>query len=228
MNADGSPFLKEKPWIDFAQKHALGLIAINYTSDPKKMYGSEKQGYYWPEQGSGKALINEIKHIYKKDLPILIYGFSGGAQFTGRFIEWAPERIVAWAAYSAQFWEKPTAKITKARGIVACGDLDGLRWQPSFSFFYSGRELGLSWIWLSRTETGHHRSGKLEDFVRLFFESEIKALRNLDDGAADADIFADLATGNLLTQEEVEINPALAVPFRTKELYEAWKNIHAN
>lgn len=223
-NADGANFLKEAPWVEFAQNHKLGLVTLRYTSDPEKLHGAERQGYYWPDQGSGQALLDEIKRKYGKDLPILIFGFSGGAQFTGRFIEWAPDRILAWAAYSAQFWDKPSEKMTRARGIVACGDLDGLRWHPSFSFFYAGRELGLPWVWISRPQTGHARSGKLEEFIRMFFEEELLAIGR--GGREGGDFFADLTTKKILSREEVEFAPAMAVVFRSRKLMERWAEIH--
>lgn len=227
MNMDGKFFLSEKPWSDFAAKNKLGVIALNYSSDPEKMYGHEKQGYYWPEQGSGKALLDEIKRLYGKDLPILIYGFSGGAQFTSRFIDYAPKRIIAWCAYSAQFWDAPKSQEDggcTARGIVACGELDGARWQPSFGFFYQGRRQDKDWIWLSRQNTEHSRSAGLEQFVRDFFQEELDILngKKIHD-----DVYADVSKMGMLKKEETEIQPALTCPFRTQALYDIWKKIHS-
>ena len=118
--------------MDFARRNNLGVIALNYSSSAEDLLENRK-GYFYPEQGSGQALLDEIKRLYGKDLPIIIYGFSGGAQFVSRFVDWCPDRIIAWCAYSAQFWDYPKSgsKVTQARGIVACGDQDGMRWQPS-------------------------------------------------------------------------------------------------
>ena len=118
MNTDGAFFLKETPWMDFAKRNNLGVIALNYSSSEEDLYQNRK-GYYRPEQGSRQALLNEIKRVYGKDLPIVLYGFSGGAQFVSRFVDWCPDRIIAWCAYSAQFWDYPPkgSKLTKARGI---------------------------------------------------------------------------------------------------------------
>ena len=116
MNTDGAFFLKEAPWMDFAKRNNLGVIALNYSEED--LYQNHK-GYYRPGQGSGQALLDEIKRVYGKDLPIVLYGFSGGAQFVSRFVDWRPDRIIAWCAYSAQFWDYPPkgSKLTKARGI---------------------------------------------------------------------------------------------------------------
>lgn len=106
------------PWMDFAKRNNLGVIALNYSSSEEDLYQNRK-GYYWLEQGSRQVLLNEIKRVYGKDLPIVLYGFSGGAQFVSRFVDWRPDRIIAWCAYSAQFWDYPPkgSKLTKARGI---------------------------------------------------------------------------------------------------------------
>lgn len=95
MNTDGSFFLKESPWVDFAKQNNLGLIALNYSSLEEDLLENRK-GYFYPEQGSGQALLDEIKSVYGTDLPIVIYGFSGGAQFVSRFIDWHPGGIIAW------------------------------------------------------------------------------------------------------------------------------------
>ena len=97
MNMDGEFFLKESPWMDFAKRNNLGVIALNYSSSEEDLYQNRK-GYYCPEQGSGQALLDKIKRVYGKDLPIILYGFSGGAQFVSRFVDWRPDRIVAWCA----------------------------------------------------------------------------------------------------------------------------------
>nr|DAH48338.1 MAG TPA: Esterase.3A [Caudoviricetes sp.] len=225
MNTDGTFFLKESPWMDFAKRNNLGVIALNYSSLAEDLLENRK-GYYWPEQGSGQALLDEIKRVYGKDLPIILYGFSGGAQFVSRFVDWCPDRIIAWCAYSAQFWDYPKdgSKITKARGIVACGDQDGLRWQPSFGFYYQGRKNKRPWIWVNISNTGHNRSAKFEKFVRQFFDEELAIWRG--DKKPTEDVYSDISNSDnelLLLSEQ----PELQCPFRTKELLESWKKIQA-
>lgn len=63
MNTDGAFFLKETPWMDFAKRNNLGVIALNYSSSEEDLYQNRK-GYYRPEQGSRQALLNEIKRVY--------------------------------------------------------------------------------------------------------------------------------------------------------------------
>ena len=225
MNTDGAFFLKEAPWMEFAKRNNLGVIALNYSSSEEDLYQNRK-GYYWPEQGSGQALLDEIKRVYGKDLPIILYGFSGGAQFVSRFVDWCPDRIIAWCAYSAQFWDYPKSgsKVTQARGIVACGDQDGMRWQPSFAFYYQGRKNNRPWIWVNISNTGHNRSAKFEKFVRQFFDEELAIWRG--DKKPGEDVYSDISNSDnelLLLSDQ----PELQCPFRSNELLESWKKIQA-
>lgn len=218
MNSDGSHFLSEVPWMTFAEEHRLGVVALDFSSDPELMYGSEREGYYWPEQGSGDALLTAIRESYGSDLPILIYGFSGGAQFTSRFVEWIPERILAWAAYSAQFWDDPVEGMSAVPpGIVACGELDSARWFPSFSYFYKGRAQGRPWTWVSLAETDHHRKGSFEQFIRAYFASTIA--KQTGQGT-----YADIDTEEI--SDLTDVQPELLSWLPDTELLEDWKTIH--
>ncbi len=141
MNEDGAPLLEENAWREFAVEHGLGLMATAYRSPVEGLYGDDRRGYYWPEQGSGTALLEAVVGHYGSDLPILLFGFSGGAQFGSRFVGWAGERVLGFSVYAAQFRDQPT-DLAGVPGIVACGELDGERWQPTFVYFQEGRRLG--------------------------------------------------------------------------------------
>jgi len=220
MNSDGAHFLSEEAWVAFAEDHQLGMIAVNFSSDPEQMYGSEQAGYYWPEQGSGDALLDAITLTYGQELPIVIYGFSGGAQFTSRFVEWVPDRIVTWAAYSAQFWDDPLAAESTPPGIVACGELDGARWFPSFSYFYKGRVLGKPWTWVSILETGHHRKGSFEVFVRAYFSSILVSESSATKALVDVD------TEQMEEAEDSSLQPGLLSWLPDASLLPQWQKLH--
>lgn len=111
-----------------------------------------------------------------------------------------------------------------ARGIVACGDQDGFRWQPSFAFYYKGRKNNRPWIWVSISNTGHNRSAKFENFVRMFFDEELAVWRGEKEAVEDlhADV-SNIKNEMLLLSEQ----PELQSPFRTKKLLDAWRKIQA-
>jgi pimeloyl-ACP methyl ester carboxylesterase len=221
MNADGEPFLKEEAWLEFAKKHQLGIVAIHYQSDPGPMYDGSEEGYYWADQGSGEALLLAIETHYGKSLPILIYGFSGGAQFTSRFAEWVPERVMGWAAYSAQFWDVPKSAENNPPGIVACGEYDGARWFPSFSYFYQGRELGKPWTWVSLRETGHVRHKAFEQFVREFFTWAIA-----QDKGQEPPVYVDVGTEEVFATDSDFLQAGLVSWIPSQALLEQWLEIH--
>lgn len=223
MNGNGKHFLAESPWMDFAERHQLGVIALAFRSDAEPMYDERRRGYYWPEQGSGPALLEAVEKHFGADLPILIYGFSGGAQFTSRFAEWAPERVAAWAAYSAQFWDPPAANDIAPPGIVACGDHDGSRWQPSFAYFYQGRELGKPWTWVSIPDTGHTRHRGFEEFVREFFAA---VWENQDTSDVLPGVTVDVGTTEKLAADESVLHPGLIAWLPDENILQAWMALH--
>lgn len=228
INAEGNFFLEEQCWTDFAKKNNLGMIALSYKTLVNETDSGQNEWYYYPNSGSGQALLDSIRKVYGKDLPIILYGFSGGAQFVSRFVDWCPDRIIAWCAYSAQFWDYPQdgRNVTKARGIVACGDQDGLRWQPSFSFYYKGRMKNRPWIWISVPNTGHVRNPKLEEFVRSFFIEELKIWHNRIN--PQNDILADISTKDIIYDIRARnTNKALKCQFRNFKLLEQWKEIQS-
>ena len=42
MNMNGEFFLKESPWMDFAKRNNLGVIALNYSSTEEDLYQNRK------------------------------------------------------------------------------------------------------------------------------------------------------------------------------------------
>ncbi len=150
MNGDGRILVSEKAWLEFATTRGLALVGVSFASPPSLLYGNPAKGYYYPEQGSGEALIAGLRKIYGNDVRILLYGFSGGAQFGSRFAELYPDRMLGWAAYSASFWKAPvSANLTTSPGIVACGEFDAERYGPSFAYFQQGRRKDARWTWVS-------------------------------------------------------------------------------
>lgn len=223
MNQNGDFFLKESPWMDFAEKNNFGVIAVGFRSDPDHMYGEERRGYYWPEQGSGDALLRAVDAHFGPDLPIFIYGFSGGAQFASRFAEWAPDRVSAFVAYSAQFWDAPSgSSVSKyPLGVIACGELDGIRWFPSFSYYFEGRALERPWLWVSLKGTGHVRHRKLEEFARAYFLSvhEIS-------GDERGPVYVDIESCEQIEAVGQEIHPQLTAVLPSLDLLDDWKVLH--
>lgn len=166
-NGNGEELVADPIWQAFAKKHNLGLVGLSFASEIKDIHNGK--GYYYASNGSGKILLDGINKLFKRDLPILIYGFSGGAHFTARFVEWKPERVIAWCAYSAGWWDEPKPSDVMPPGIVACGESDD-RLGASLIYFKQGRAAGKPWLWIGIPDNGHSPDRRIESFVRDYFE----------------------------------------------------------
>jgi hypothetical protein len=217
-NDNGLLLIKNPTWQVFAAQNEVGLIGISYASDPK--YLARNQGYYTAGKISGSYLLQAVKQAYGTNLPMLIYGFSGGAHFTSNFIRWSPNRVLAWCAYSAAWWDDPIPSQAAPPGIVVCGELDGSRYTASFNFFEQGRQLGKSWTWLSLAETGHEISHPLDDFVRQYFAA-ILVDRQPVGG------WYDINTKAHLDDAAVEDYPLLACWLPDEAVATTWTRLHS-
>lgn len=142
------------------------LVGLSFASETTALHG--ETGYYYAGKGSGKLLLDALDRLTGKPLPVLLYGFSGGAHFTARFVEWKPERVAAWCAYSAAWWDVPAPSICQPPGIVACGEVDG-RLGASLFYFKAGRAVGRPWLWVGVPESGHVQDSRVEAFARDYF-----------------------------------------------------------
>ncbi|MEM1159277.1 MAG: hypothetical protein AAGH72_13600 [Verrucomicrobiota bacterium] len=168
LNASGESLVQDPAWQQFARENQLALIGVYLTSDKYRL--RDGKGYYYPERGSGELLLQAIEQaLGEEDLPLLLYGFSGGAQLVSRFVAWKPERVTAWCAYAASWWAAPEANPLNPAGIVASGELDAAALGASLEYFKQGRSAGKPWTWVSIRQTGHRQSREFQDFVRKYF-----------------------------------------------------------
>lgn len=165
VNGDGREVLKDSGWFNFAKENSLLLVGVSFASSIHDLQNG--YGYYYPDQGSGKVLEDGLQAVGCGHLPLMLYGFSGGAHFVSRFVQWHPTNVVAWCAYSAAWWGTPMTGNVSPPGIVACGS-DDFRLVASRDYFYAGREKGMPWLWIEVASVGHVQSCALEDFFRSY------------------------------------------------------------
>ena len=176
-NGNGEGLVNNPTWQEFAKKQNLVLVGLSFASEMEDIHNGK--GYYYVSNGSGKILLDGIKKVFGHDLPILIYGFSGGAHFTSRFVEWKPERVLAWCAYSAGWWDEPKPSVIMPPGIIACGENDE-RLGASLIYFKQGRAVGKPWLWIGIPDNGHSPDKRVESFIRDYFEVILKNNDRLD------------------------------------------------
>jgi pimeloyl-ACP methyl ester carboxylesterase len=165
-NGNGREWIKDPVWQRFARNHKLDLVALSFASDTSLL--TQGRGYYYASEGSGQLLLDGISKVYHQQLPLILYGFSGGAHFVSRFAEWKPDRVKTWCAYSAGWWDEPIKGVASPPGLVMCGEDDD-RYGASLLFYEQGRALGKPWLWLSAPRSGHSIYAPAEDFVRKYF-----------------------------------------------------------
>lgn len=176
-NGDGAGMVSDIGWLTFAEDQRLMLVGLSFASDAAAL--RDGTGYYYASKGSGKLLLDTLDRLAGKPLPVLLYGFSGGAHFTARFAEWKPSRVAAWCAYSAGWWDVPAPSAPRPFGIVACGESDE-RLGASLFYFKAGRAAGRPWLWVGLPGSAHAEDARVAAFAREAFAAVLEGTRGPD------------------------------------------------
>ena len=171
QNESSKEMIRQKEWILYEGENGLALAGYHFES-PDELLRSGK-GYFVAEKGSGKALLDGLKHHGAEDLPIYLYGFSGGAHFAMSFAAWAPEKVAGFCAYSFG-WSSPPPERLRCPALIVCGEHDGQRYGSTLTYFQDGRRQGKPWVWVSLGQKDHSTSKELDQFVRKYFTSLIR------------------------------------------------------
>lgn len=215
LNGNGKALVESAKWQEFAEQNDLAICGLSFSSSLEDI--EERIGYLHPGNGAGEAFVAGLRKAFGRDYPLLLFGFSGGAQFTARFAEWKPTTVLAWCAYAAGSWDKPSELKNTPPGIVACGENDP-RYGAALGYFLQGRAVGRHWAWVSLADTGHQMNAKLDDFVRAFFRQAIHPLSHPE--------WRDVDLKTVLTDDEVSKQPTLACWLPSHEIAQAWQKIH--
>lgn len=211
-NSRGDGLMGQTEWRVFATKNNLGLVGLSFASErPALLDGT---GYYYASKGSGQLLLDGIERIFGEPLPLLLYGFSGGAHFTTRFVEWAPERVLGWCASGAGWYDKPTINPASPPGIISSGDED-LAYGPAIGYFMQGRLEGKPWLWLPLANTDHIITPQLDSFAREYFSVILNA--NPKAGA-----HVDIHLRSLINEDAPKLTPKRTGFLPDRSLFEAW------
>ncbi len=215
-NGNGRSWITQRRWREFAARENLALVGIHFESDSELL--SHCQGYYQASKGSGDLLLVGLHQIYGKDLPVLLFGFSGGAHFITRFIAWKPERVLAWAAAGAGVLDVPSSQQVNPPGIMACGESDS-RLGGALGFFKQGRAAGKPWLWVEMPKAGHNLTPEFEDFARQYFSFFLRP------GDADG-LWVDIDGTNELSASAAAAEPSLSGWIPSRSLLKPWRQCH--
>lgn len=215
-NGSGESYLRSADWIQFAKEHDLGIVGLSFASNGEDLHNGK--GYYYAGNGSGKTLLEGIRQIYGRELPLVLYGFSGGAHFSGRFAEWAPEKVLAWCAYSAGWWEEPKVAKVATIGLIACGDEDP-RYGACLMYFKQGRAAGRNWCWLSVPRNGHSPDPAAIRVIRRYLSLCLSS-SSREGIYVDVDLETETSAG-----EAVKM-PSLTAWLPDRGLFDLWREVH--
>jgi pimeloyl-ACP methyl ester carboxylesterase len=213
FNSTGEEFSSDPAWVAFAKEQRLGLLVLSFATDPKIV---PNRGYFFPASGSGNIVLEAVRKVYGRDLPLLLYGFSSGARFTHQFAEWQPGRVRGWVAVACSTWSQ-TRHVFDPPGLIACGALDDTKYQSSLKHFRAGRSLGKRWLWVKIPETVHERSPSFEEFAREYLASVMSGANGC---------WVNIDRKVQISEDEAEKNLPATGWLPNEKLFERWKEIH--
>ncbi|MFZ4780153.1 MAG: hypothetical protein ACOYM3_32760, partial [Terrimicrobiaceae bacterium] len=156
-------------WQALAQRRNYGLLACRLQGD----------FYYIAGGWSGAVLLEAIGKLAAssgrpglKDARLAFFGHSAGGQFSCSFVDWRPERVLAFAACKGNFkeWKLDTRKRTvPGLWIIGRKDSETIAEDMTGSFC-EGRRLGAPWA-LALEPDGGHAIGPGRELAIAFFES---------------------------------------------------------
>ena len=212
LNGNGGDWIREPAWQSFARQQDLALAGISFESDPN----DRAHGYHDVRDGSGQALLDGLRTVYGRDLPLLLYGYSRGAVFVCRFADWKPERVLGWCAYTPGEGDDQSAHVNAPPGLIACGEEDSNYGWAMF-YFKKGRALGKPWLWLSVANTGHVRSAQVENFAREYLAAMLDKQRN--------PLWVDIDEKANIPFAQATAAPSLSALLPESSLYPYWNAI---
>ena len=216
FNGSGMDLLNGS-WASFADTCGLVLLAPTFHSSGEEVH--HRQGYYYPELWSGATVETALAELAKREkVPvdrILIFGFSAGAHFAHRFALWKPERVKAFVAYSAGWWDAPTCGLTNVPALIMCGEKDA-RLPATREFMERGIQLGLPFVWRSYRDVGHTMTPAVQRKAEAF-------LRHYAVGGTDEPLIGDLQTYRVVSLDQANSIPsAVRINLPSKDVAAVW------
>jgi dienelactone hydrolase len=181
-NGDGRAQVDDPVWQAFATKHQLALVGVRLTDKPHEQ--SFIEHYVNVSQGSGQAFLDALtafagraKHPELATAPLLLWGMSAGGEFNYEFVNWKPERVVAFVVNKGGIYYTALAShaARSVPGLLFIGgkDLDS-RIQTITGLFALNRRAGALWA-LSEEPSAGHIVGRSRDIALMLYEDMLAA-----------------------------------------------------
>ncbi|MGC1479796.1 MAG: hypothetical protein WA771_04785, partial [Chthoniobacterales bacterium] len=207
-----------KFWTQFADRFGLVLLAPTFHATIEEI--QSRSGYYYPDLWSGDVLLDaiaEIKQRVDADCSqFYLYGHSAGAHFAHRFALWRPDRVGAFVAYSAAWWDSPTEAIAEVPALIMCGE-DDPRYDATLTFFLESKAFDAPWVWRGYRSTGHESTPTVVRMAATFLENYLT-------GEPDAPLIGDIQTYETTNWSERSTVPEDArVRLPSPKVAEIWR-----
>ncbi len=218
-NGEGSWFLSsEHGWTAWADREGVILLAASFRTNLEEIHS--RRGYYYPDQWSGRAALDAVEELSRRTPvqkgKVFLFGFSAGAHFVHRFALWSPERVGAFVAYSAAWWDEPNERLREVPGLIMCGEED-LRLNASLAFAQKGLLMGCPWIWKSYSGIGHELTPAINEMARGFLSHYMR-------GEKDEPLIGDIQTFRICQSSEAENVPAICrVVLPSRKVASLWE-----
>jgi pimeloyl-ACP methyl ester carboxylesterase len=213
-------FLRQEAWTRFADREGLVLVSPSFHTDLDEIHSGK--GYYYPKLWSGQVTLDALKKIGERigarTDKILMFGFSAGAHFTHRFALWQPDKVKAFVAYSAGWWDEPTGTLESVPALIMCGEKDE-RYEPTLAFLQRGLALHLPWVWRSYSGVDHVITPEVVAMAQAF-------LAHYARGEKDEPFAGDLQSYQYFEVKSAEagrLPEELRVTLPSRAVAEAWK-----
>ena len=179
-NGNGRGLVSELFWQELAAKHSFALLGCYFTDRPHE--DLEVEAYANVKEGSGQALLTVLTEFAKKagfpelaDAPLVLWGHSAGGEFNYEFVNWKPERVIAFVVNKGGFYFTAlgSKQARNVPGIIFTGEKDLQSRRDILKGIFSiNRRVGALWTFAEEPGAGHE-IGQTQKLAGIFFNEVI-------------------------------------------------------
>jgi pimeloyl-ACP methyl ester carboxylesterase len=230
----GLDYANDLEWQSLAAKHHFALLGTHLAT-------RDKPCEYWAliNYGSGKAFFKALdqfaaksQHPELKTVPWVLWGYSGGADWSAQMLQQYPERTIAMVGARCGgftfFGVNPT--LLNLPVLFSVGERDPNAAEcvelPK-TVFHKYRSAGALWTFAVEADTGHEL-GRSQDFILSYLDAMIPLRLSADNHTLRPVDPSDSWLGNLTTYKIESIrdykeNPREATWFPNESIARQWQ-----
>ena len=179
-NGDGRGMVSDLFWQELAVKQNFALLGCYFTD--RLHEDMEVEAYANAKEGSGQALLTVLTEFAKKagfpelaDAPLVLWGHSAGGEFNYEFVNWKPERVIAFVVNKGGFYFTAlgSKQARNVPGIIFTGEKDLQSRKDILKGIFSiNRRVGALWTFAEEPGAGHE-IGRTQKLAGIFFNEVI-------------------------------------------------------